>query len=189
MQVDLDKDKDSQEASPSVNEITVDISAVRRSFEALGSIDLQYYERALVHALTLLAGAIELDLKWARVKRDINLLNIFVIVFEIPCLGTGDFLDEALPIICRAVVLLPLSQQAALVRFWALHNVTKLRNLVQTLHQLISFRVLAGDFGHGYSVNDDDTIAACVKVSRTLLILMNFFFILFSRRLCGSFMA
>jgi len=37
---------------------------------------------------------------------------------------------------------------------------------VQTLHQLISFRVLSGQFGSDYAVNDDNIISASVKVMR-----------------------
>ncbi|XP_046656032.1 ubiquitin-protein ligase E3A-like isoform X3 [Daphnia pulicaria] len=174
MEVDLDKDKDSQEAvaEPRLQdvgqEVTVDICCIRRSFEALSSIEPQNYESALVHALILLCETIELDMKFGRQKAEVNLLNVFVIVFELPWLGTGDYFESVLPTLCRACALLPLTQQATLVRFWAAHSVPNLRNLVQTLQQLISFRVLSGDFGRDYAINDDNTITACVKVMRIL---------------------
>ena len=170
MEVDLDKDKDSQEAVAEIRlqdigqEVSVDICSVRRSFEAFSSIESQNYESALVHALILLCETIELDMKFGRQKAEVNLLNVFVIVFELPWLGTGDYFESVLPTLCRACALLPLTQQATLVRFWATHSVPNLRNLVQTLQQLISFRVLSGDFGRDYAVNDDNTITACVKV-------------------------
>lgn len=178
MEIDLDKDKDCQEASQSssLNEsssqITVDVDAVRKSFEALGSIELRNYESALVHALINLFTVVELDLKCGRVKAGINLLNVFVIIFELPWLGSGDFLENGLNRICRSCALLPISQQAALVRFWAVHSVSSLRNMVQSVQQLISYRVLIGNYGShsatNYAeqphVNDDDIITACVKV-------------------------
>lgn len=170
MEVDLDKDKDSQEATLEVpqklnNEITVDISAVRRSCEALNSMDPQNYESALVHALILLTETIELDMKYRKQKVQVNLLNVFVIVFELPWLGSGDYFESVLPNICRACALLTFSQQASLVRFWAVHSIPNLKNLVQTLQQLVSFRVLSGEFGRDYAVNDDNTITAAVKVT------------------------
>ena len=174
MEVDLDKDNDSQEPSPSssLNEITshitVDIAAVRRSFEALSSIELRHYESAFVNALILLSQAIELDVKNNLVSSDRNLLNIFVIVFELPWLGSGEFLESALPHIARACALLSFNQQAALVRFWAVHSISNLRNLVQSLQQLISLKVITGGFGRDFVVNDDENIVACVKVSRLI---------------------
>lgn len=170
MEVDLDKDKDSQEAIVEASlqeinhEVSVEVTAIRRSFEALSSVESQNYESALVNALILLSETLELDMKYGRQKTQVNLLNLFVIVFELPWLGSGDYFESVLPSLCRACALLPLTQQAALVRFWAAHNVPNLRNLVQTLQQLISFRVLSGDFGRDYAVNDDNTITACVKV-------------------------
>lgn len=175
MEVDLDKDKDSQESVAETplqdmnQEISVDVSAVRRSFEALSTIEAQNYESALVNALILLSETLELDMKYGRQKAEINLLNVFVVVFELPWLGSGDYSESVLPSLCRACALLPQSQQATLVRFWASHIVPNLRNLVQTLQQLISFRVLSGDFGRDYAVNDDSTITASVKVSSTIM--------------------
>lgn len=170
MEVDLDKDSDSQEAVAEARlqemgqEVTVDVCSIRRSFEALSSIESQNYESALVHALILLCETIELDMKYGRQKAEVNLLNVFVVIFELPWLGSGDYFESVLPSLCRACAFLSLSQQATLVRFWAAHSVPNLRNLVQTLQQLISFRVLSGDFGRDYAVNDDSTITACVKV-------------------------
>ena len=171
MEVDLDKDKDSQEVDDHRNyqaddseEISVDLSSVRRSFDALSSVDSEKYESPLVHALVVLSETLELDLKYGKSRPEVNLLNLFVIVFELPWLGMGEYFENVLPALCRACAFLPQSKQVALVRFWAMHATSNLQNLVQTLQQLISFRVLSGDFGRDYAVNDDDTITACVKV-------------------------
>lgn len=57
MEVDLDKDKDCQESVAEAHlqelnlEVSVDVCAVRRSFEALSSIESQNYESALVLSL------------------------------------------------------------------------------------------------------------------------------------------
>lgn len=175
MEVDEDKEKDSQEPSPDSSSstiieakpnevISVDIYAVRRAFEALNAIDSSNYESGLIHALGMLAETIELDLKYGRLKNEIHLLNVIVIVFELPWIGTGDYFENVLPGLCRACAFLTVSHQATLVRFWAAHCTSNLRNWVQSLQQLISFRVLSGDFNRDYAVNDEDTITACVKV-------------------------
>lgn len=175
MEVDLDKDKDSQETVSEVSQpdnnsqVTVDICAVRRCFEVLNTIELEKFESALVNSLFLLSETLELDLKYGKIIPEINLLNVFVIAFELPWLSTGDFFDKVLPVLCRACALLPLSMQASLVRFWASNCISNLRNMVQTLHQLISFRVLSGQFGSDYAVNDDNIISASVKVSYQLI--------------------
>ena len=171
MEDDLDKDKDCQEMSmeervtdDTNDRITVDVEAIRRSFQALSTVGSQKFESPLIHALILLSETLELDLKYGKNKPEVNLGNVFVIAFELPWLGTGEYFENALPALCRACALLPLNKQASLVRFWAVHGVSNLRDWVQTLQQLISFRVLSGDFGRDYAVNEDDTITACVKV-------------------------
>jgi ubiquitin-protein ligase E3 A len=175
MEVDLDKDKDSQDAEGSCSvdgqaagksqQISVNVAAVRRAFEALGALGPENYESALIHALMFLTATLELDLKVGRNQTEVNLLNVFVISFELPWLGSGDYCEKVLPGLCRACALLPINQQASLVRFWAKHCSNNLQNLVQTLQQLISFRVLCGNFNRDHAPNDDDTITACVKVS------------------------
>ena len=196
MEDDLDKDKDSQETESSRVEaqnmekneqITVNLAAVRRLFEALGAIGAENYESPLIHALLFLTATLELDLKVGRNQTEVNLLNVFVIVFELPWLGSGDYCEKVLPGLCRACALLPIKQQATLVRFWADHCSQNLENLVQTMQQLISFRVLCGNFNRDHAPNDDDTITACVKVNRLLLTYRSltvflFFFLLLNSR-------
>jgi len=184
MEVDLDKDKDSQDAEGSssaegqaagkIQHISVNVAAVRRVFEALGALGPEKYESALIHALMFLTATLELDLKVGRNQTEVNLLNVFVIAFELPWLGSGDYCEKVLPGLCRACALLPINQQASLVRFWAKHCSQNLQNLVQTLQQLISFRVLCGNFNRDHAPNDDDTITACVKVSPISFLTIDF---------------
>ena len=45
----------------------------------------------LVNAPILLSETLELDMKYGKQKAEVNLLNVFVIVFELPWLGSGDY--------------------------------------------------------------------------------------------------
>jgi len=57
---------------------------------------------------------------------------------------------------------------ASLVRFFANQSPQYLRNLVQTLQQLISLRVLSGNFSESILPNDNKEIVACTKMLKLL---------------------
>lgn len=102
------------------------------------------FESALVHALVTLADNIELDLRVFGVNSadsTDSLLNVFLIVFEIPVLGSSEYLEMALHMLCKAASCLPISAQAKLVRIWARHCKTRLPSLLQALQQLITVKV------------------------------------------------
>lgn len=69
-------------------------------------------------ALVTLAGNLHLRLKLRRDRTsNEDVLNVLVIVFEIPALGSGDFLETALPAVCRACERLPVELQVRVLRF------------------------------------------------------------------------
>ncbi|XP_015119706.1 ubiquitin-protein ligase E3A [Diachasma alloeum] len=169
-----DKEVDSSDPSPSVphpDDTSVDLEAVRRSFAALWSISGEEFESALVNALVTLADNIELDLRVFGIMPSDStdtLLNVFLIVFEIPVLGSSDYLEYALHMLCKAASCLPISAQAKLSRVWARHCKTRLPRLLQTLQQLITVKMIAGSFTRDYCVQDADTITAPTKVMKIL---------------------
>ena len=98
----------------------------------------------MINALVTLADNIELDLRVFGVNSSEStdiLLNVFLIVFEIPVLGSGEYLDMALHMLCKAASCLPISAQAKLARIWARHCKSRLANLLQSLQQLITIKV------------------------------------------------
>lgn len=102
------------------------------------------FESALVHALVTLADNIELGLRVFGIMpydSTDSLLNVFLIVFEIPVLGTSDYLELALHMLCKAASCLPLPAQAKLARIWARHCKSRLECLLQALQQLITVKV------------------------------------------------
>lgn len=102
------------------------------------------FESALVNALVTLADDIELDLRVFRMVRwdsmD-SLLNVFLIVFEIPMLGNSEYLELALHMLCKALSCVPVLAQAKLARVWAKHCKSRLPSLLQALQELITVKV------------------------------------------------
>lgn len=103
------------------------------------------FESALVHALVILADNIELHLRLFSVNHadggTDTLLNVFLIVFEIPVLGSSEYLEMALHMLCKAASCLPIPAQAKLARIWARHCKSRLPSLLQALQQLITVKV------------------------------------------------
>ncbi|EZA49622.1 hypothetical protein DMN91_005559 [Ooceraea biroi] len=169
-----DKEQDSSDPSPTVpnnDDTTVDLPSVRRAFEALWSVPGEVFESALVNALVTLADDIELDLRVFRIMRWDNmdtLLHIFLIVFEIPMLGTSEYLELVLHMLCKACSCLPIVAQAKLTRLWAKHCKSRLPSLLQALQELITVKVIGGSFTRDYCVQDADTITAPTKVMKIL---------------------
>lgn len=70
-----------------------------------------------------------------------SLLNVFLIVFEIPMLGNSEYLELALHMLCKAVSCFPTLAQAKLARVWARHCKPTLPSLLQALQELITVKV------------------------------------------------
>lgn len=178
---DLDKDEDSQELAEqgessdktktylAPDDITLDLASLRRAYKALFEVPGSIFESALINALLTLAGSIELDLRlFGAISKDPNFLNIFVIVLELPSLGTADYLELALPAICKAAAHLPLSSQAQLARILAKHCKCRLKGLLEALHQLITLKVMSGQFTREYIVNDEESITSATRLMKVL---------------------
>lgn len=185
MEGDLDKDEDSQEvneeggecsgssqswksSSPS-DDLKVDIPSLRRAYKALFEVPGNVFESALVHALRTLSGNLELDLRlFGRAKTDNaeELLNVFVIVLEIPALGSSEYLEMALPFICKAASHLPLKLQARLAQIWARHCRSRLKGMLEALQQLVTLKIFSSQFSRDYCVQDEETITAPTKLMK-----------------------
>lgn len=69
----------------------VDLSAVRRAYTALFKVSTAVFENALVNALVTLAGNLQMELQLRSDKVDEDIINVLLIVFEIPALGKKIF--------------------------------------------------------------------------------------------------
>ncbi|GIY89367.1 ubiquitin-protein ligase E3A [Caerostris extrusa] len=175
MEVDEDKDKDSSKEGSSSEEmidskpgvVTVDISSLRRAFAALFKIPECPFQRAMTNALIILSENLEFDFKYGnRQAIDPSLLNIFIIVMEIPMMECAEFLEAALPAFCKAASFLPVRSQAVLARTWKTFDPERLGAKVNILHQFITLRVIGGQFSREYCINDEETIIAATKLMK-----------------------
>jgi len=166
-----EKDVDSQEQEvvehTASSRCTVDISSLRRSYDRLFALDNSIFEAGLVNALVMLCSNLEMDLKCKpNICRDLNFLNLYEIVLELPCLGAEAYLENLVPLVCRGVALLPVETQAALVRSWSRHSARRLQSMLENLQQILSLRVYTGTFTREHLMNDDETITSCSSVIR-----------------------
>lgn len=156
----------------SEDDVSVDIESVRRAFGMLMSIPDLPFIPALINALTYLAKGILIDLKFNSLilKQNPQLLNVFVIVMELPCLSSPEFIENAYPDFCKAVSKLPLQGQCKLAKVWSKFGHNWLLEKVHSLHQLITVKIVnnEGRWGRSYHINDDDGIAGAAKMMKIL---------------------
>lgn len=179
MEVDEDKDKDSSKEGAAEDDsdlidtkhavLTVDVSSVRRSFSALFKIPDYPFQRALINALMILSENLEFDFKYGKKQSvDPSLLNIFVIVMEIPMMECPEYMESALPAFCKAAALLPVRSQAILARTWSTFAPDRLKEMLDTLHQFVTLRVIGGQFTRDYCINDEESIIAATKLMKII---------------------
>jgi len=162
-----------ESAMLSDDELSLDLQSLRRCYKALFEDNKEIpCIAALVSALFLLAGDVEMDMRYRMAyQRDKNYLNIFVIVFELPCLHSPEFLESALPKFLKATGYLPLEGQAKLCRYWSKYEPKRLQSILETMQQLITVRIITGSFAldsSAHSVNDDDGITGATKVMKLI---------------------
>ncbi|XP_022905557.1 ubiquitin-protein ligase E3A [Onthophagus taurus] len=169
-----DKDEDSC-VSPSAGGESrktipiVDLPSVRRAYRALFKLNTTHFEGSLVTALVTLASVLEIELKAKFINfTSDEIINIILIVFEIPALGTGDFVEMALPMLCRALEHLSLDLQAKLALAWSGPGRSNMQNILENLQQLITLRVITGFNTYTQDVQDDTVVTSATKLMKIL---------------------
>ncbi|KAF5287693.1 hypothetical protein FQA39_LY15793 [Lamprigera yunnana] len=168
-----DKDEDCCMDCPdeetSKSPLPIDLCSLRRAYGALFKIPTSIFENALVNALVTLAGSLQLDLQ-LKLKSDKNTnrhINVLLIVFEIPALGSGDFLETALPALCRATSWLSVENQAKLATIWSgSTGRTSLRMILENLQQLVTLKVIVTQFHRDFVVQDENVITSATKIMK-----------------------
>lgn len=164
-----DKDEDSLADSSKNSIAPVDISSTRRAFDALFKLKTSIFENALVNALVTLAGNLQMELPTRKNQENQDdIVNVLLIVFEIPLLGSGDFLETALPAICRASQWLTVEVQAKLARMWSGVARSSIRNILQHLQQLISVRAISTPFQRDFFIQDENVITSATKLMKVI---------------------
>lgn len=151
------------------DEVSVDLDCVRRSYTELFAIPGHPFQGALINALVYLSRTLEMDLRYHNAyHHNPNYLNIFLIVMEIPTLHSPEFIKSATPLFCKALGRLPVKAQAKLARVWSKFPAERLKGFVECLQQLITVKVVSGDWNTRHGVNEDEAITNAARVMKIL---------------------
>ncbi|XP_022814301.1 ubiquitin-protein ligase E3A-like [Spodoptera litura] len=159
---DPDKDVDS------VARPELDVASCRRAFQYLAKVPSEYYSSALVTSLKTLAENIYIDLWITKTMSIEDVVNCFVIAFEVPDLGRSEYLQLALPALCQAAEHLPLKGKAQLARIWAQHCKDSLRHILETLQQLITLKVTSTNYTRQFQLQDDEIVTMATKFMKII---------------------
>nr|XP_054754415.1 ubiquitin-protein ligase E3A-like [Lytechinus pictus] len=158
-------------SSKTTKSLDVDIESVQRVYEAITKLDEERVNNAMLNAVTSLAHMADVEVRVNAHFRDgSNHLNFIIITMENPMMSSPEYLEVAFPTFCRALSHLPLPACCSLARVWAKFSPENLTRKVQSLQQLITFKVLSGHFNSGprrNTVNEDDAITSatdCMKI-------------------------
>ncbi|CAK1551648.1 unnamed protein product [Leptosia nina] len=143
----------------------LDVASCRRAFEYLSKVPSEKYNSTLVLILATLAEYIQLDIRVGKMPID-DIINCFVIAFEVKDLGCSDYLEVALPALCDAAEHLPIKGQAKLARIWGQECKESLRHILEMLQQLITLRVISTHYTRTFQVQDDESVTKATKLMK-----------------------
>nr|CAB3267458.1 ubiquitin-protein ligase E3A-like [Phallusia mammillata] len=97
-------------------------------------------------------------------KNKSNYLNMFVILMENCSLDNPEAFEKTFPSFCKIMSLLPIEAQAELAKFWSGFDAVYLRNMIESLQQLITIKVVT-DFSDETSktVQGEEAITCAAK--------------------------
>lgn len=87
-------------------------------------------------------------------------------------LGSGDFLETALPAICRSAAWLSVEAQAKLAMIWSGPGRTSLRMILENLQQLVTLRVIVTQFHRDYYVQDENVVTSATRIMKVILVII-----------------
>ncbi|XP_045203681.2 ubiquitin-protein ligase E3A-like isoform X2 [Mercenaria mercenaria] len=153
------------------SDVNVDLNSLRRCYALLMEIPDLPFQNALINALRSLSKTLDMDFRYTKqVENEANYLNIFVIVLEIPLLHSPEFIEVAYPDFCKAMGQLPLKGQVKLVQYWSGFEAEKLKDMVLSLQQMITVKLIDGEsrWNQGWSLNNEDAITGPIRVMKIL---------------------
>uniref|UniRef100_A0A2K5L4R2 HECT-type E3 ubiquitin transferase n=1 Tax=Cercocebus atys TaxID=9531 RepID=A0A2K5L4R2_CERAT len=133
------------------NDVSGDIDAIRRVYTRL--LSNERIETAFLNAFVYLSPNVEYP----------NYLNLFIFVMENRNLHSPEYLEMALPLLCKAMSKLPLAAQGKLIRLWSKYNADQIRRMMEPFQQLMTYKVISNEFNSRNLMNDDDAIVAASK--------------------------
>ncbi|XP_055855147.1 ubiquitin-protein ligase E3A isoform X2 [Episyrphus balteatus] len=144
---ETDKDEDSsaeiEEKPKDPSDTTVDLLSLRRSLIKLFKLDNSAIVDSINGAIDGLFIGLSGDLRLKKTNNYLEegMLHCFVIAFEI-ARAAPDYIERALPTVCKAASLLSVTLRARLAKIWAKHSKDNLHSLIISLQQLITLEVI-----------------------------------------------
>lgn len=151
--------------------VTLDISEVRRAYSSLFECPESEFGSTLMNAIVqLLSDSLSIQL---RAHRDAftaipNNINIFIILLESSALNTTDYIEIVMPKLCRTICQLPEKDQGLLTKHLAKWEAPRLHRLLESLHQLITIKLLTTEFSRDFTINDEDSISSATQFMRLM---------------------
>ena len=139
-------------------DIHVDLRAVRRTYQAIFSIDSERIRNTMINAMEMYRGYLQRQ-KAFKTKES---LSHFVILLENPLLSSPEFL-KCSPKLLKAITSLPVAQKELLIRWYSQYTTEELHSFIESLQQLITLQLLFSDEGEHarhYLPQSDSTICA-----------------------------
>lgn len=120
--------------------ITVDVEAVRRTYEVLLGLEVPTITNALENAMLVYSSALARNKQLCQVEP----LNHLVLLLENPQLHSPEFTASSGKLLA-AVAGLHIQQKEMLVRFYATYPAARLQEMVANFQQLITMQLLFSD--------------------------------------------
>lgn len=150
----------------SSSDTQVNIDDVEESYRLLFEMDNASIENAVINAFISLGASTELELRTKNDDKKNDHVNQFVIFFLNPNLQGPEYFSSALPAVIRAASYLPVHLQLRLVQIWSSVGHTRLKHIVDVLHQFITLEILTHSGSNVFLFHDDVDIVAAVKCMR-----------------------
>ena len=146
--------------------VTVDVAAVRRTYDALFNLEVQSIANAFENAMNIYCTTLKQQKAFCQTEP----LNHIVLLLENPQLHSPEFMKTSSKLL-QVVALLPVQQKEMLIKFYATYSAEQLREFVSNFHQLITMRLLFSEDSpkpHKIYVPQSDPLIASATTTMTV---------------------
>lgn len=149
-------------------QISVDLGAVRRTYDSLFSLELDSVKNAMVNAMDMYCSQLQREKSFA-LKQS---LNHFVILLENPLLHSPEFM-KAFPKLLQAITGLPVERKELLIHWYSHYPAEELHGMLSSLQQMVTLQLLFSDDSDHHRMYIPQSDSAITSACGTMMI---FFF-------------
>ena len=146
--------------------IRVDLPSVRRVYQLIFDLDVEKVKKMLDNVMDIY----KTELQNQRAFRIKESLNHFVTLLENPLLSSPEFFNSS-PKLLKSISGLPVPQKETLCKWYSHYPTDDLRNLLSSLHLLITLQLLRSEDGEHrrhYIPQSDSAVASATSVMNIL---------------------